>query len=98
MQGRIGLELAREHQPAAIMLDLHLPDTNGEDVLRELLTDARTAAIPVVMVTADATPGQSQRLLALGAHAILTKPLNVHQLLETLDTILHIETVPSAQT
>jgi signal transduction histidine kinase/ActR/RegA family two-component response regulator len=88
MQGRIGLELACEHQPAAILLDLHLPDTSGEDVLRELRADARTAPIPVVMVTADATPGQAQRLLALGARAVLTKPIDVQELLSVLDDVL----------
>jgi CheY-like chemotaxis protein len=88
MQGRIGLELACEHRPAAILLDLHLPDTSGEDVLRELRADARTASIPVVMVTADATPGQSQRLLALGARAVLTKPIDVQELLTVLDEVL----------
>jgi signal transduction histidine kinase/ActR/RegA family two-component response regulator len=88
MQGRIGLELACEHQPAAILLDLHLPDTSGEDVLRELRAEPRTAPIPVVMVTADATPGQAQRLLALGARAVLTKPIDVQELLSVLDDVL----------
>ena len=67
MQGRLGLDLAREHQPALILLDLNLPDTHGLDVLRRLAGDARTAGIPVVVVTADVTPGQTRRAHALGA-------------------------------
>ena len=49
MQGRLGITLAREQQPAVILLDLHLPDVSGEEVLRELQDDPATAAVPVVI-------------------------------------------------
>ena len=49
MQGRLGITLAREQQPAVILLDLHLPDVSGEEVLRELQDDPATATIPVVI-------------------------------------------------
>jgi PAS domain S-box-containing protein len=88
MQGRFGIELARQHQPSLILLDLHLPDIGGEEVLRRLVDDPLTASIPVVMVTADATVGQVQRLLSAGAAAYLTKPLDVAQLLGLLDEML----------
>ncbi len=88
MQGRFGIELARQHQPALILLDLHLPDISGEEILHRLREDPTTASIPVVMVTADATTGQVQRLLSAGAVAYLTKPLDVAQLLEVIDGIL----------
>ena len=88
MQGRFGIDLARQHRPSLILLDLHLPDINGEEVLRRLLDDPLTASIPVVMVTADATAGQVQRLLSAGAAAYLTKPLDVAQLLRLLDEML----------
>ncbi|MEY2478233.1 MAG: hypothetical protein QOG87_3548 [Actinomycetota bacterium] len=80
MQGRLGLELAREHQPALILLDLHLPDVTGDEVLRQLRDDPQTSSIPVVVVSADATSGQIKRLLAEGASAYLTKPLDVSEL------------------
>ena len=89
MQGRLGLELAREHQPDLILLDLHLPVLSGEQVLERLQDDPRTAAIPVAIVSADATPGQVERLLAAGARAYLTKPLDVRELLRLLDELLH---------
>jgi CheY-like chemotaxis protein len=85
MQGRLGLELAREHQPAVVLLDLHLPDISGDEVLQQLRDDPATAGIPVVMISADATPGQVQRLLNTGALAYLTKPIDVGQLLQILD-------------
>jgi PAS domain S-box-containing protein len=88
MQGRFGIELARQQHPALILLDLHLPDINGEEILRHLLDDPATASIPVVMVTADATAGQVQRLLSAGASAYLTKPLDIAKLLSLVDEML----------
>jgi CheY-like chemotaxis protein len=90
MQGRLGVDLAREHRPALILLDLHLPDIGGEHVLQLLRADPATASIPVIMVSADATPGQAQRLLAAGATAFLTKPLDVNVLMQRLDSALLI--------
>jgi signal transduction histidine kinase/ActR/RegA family two-component response regulator len=98
MQGRLGLELARQHAPAAVLLDLHLPDIDGADVLRQLREDPITAAIPVIIVSADATPGQVGRLLAAGAYAYLTKPLDVREFLQVLDQLLApTEVLPSTR-
>jgi CheY-like chemotaxis protein len=80
----LGLELAREHLPDLVLLDLHLPDIGGDEVLRRLRDDPHTASIPVVILSADATPGQIQRLLHAGASEYLTKPLDVRQLREVL--------------
>ena len=85
MQGRLGLDLAREHRPDLILLDLHLPDLPGQEVLRRLLNEPRTREIPVLILSADATPGHVERLLAAGARAYLTKPLDVRQLLALVD-------------
>jgi signal transduction histidine kinase/CheY-like chemotaxis protein len=88
MQGGLGLDLAREHHPALILLDLHLPDIAGEHVLQRLHDDPTTTSIPVIIVSADATPRQRQRLLAAGAAGYLTKPIDVPELLRTLDHTL----------
>lgn len=88
LQGRLGLELARQHHPVLILLDLHLPDLPGEEVLQQLCDDPTTASIPVVILSADATPRQTQRLLAAGASAYLTKPLDIRQLLRIVDDLL----------
>jgi signal transduction histidine kinase/CheY-like chemotaxis protein len=85
MQGLLGLDLAREHRPDLILLDLHLPDVSGEDVLRRLGDDPRTRDIPVVVLSADATPREIERLRATGARAYLTKPFDVRELLALLD-------------
>ena len=85
MQGQQGLELAREQQPDLILLDLHLPDINGDEVLRLLHEDANTHEIPVIMVSADATPNQIERLKAQGARDYLTKPLDIKRFLEVVE-------------
>lgn len=86
--GEAGLQLARAHFPDLILLDLQLPDKNGEQVLEELRRDEDTRDIPVVIVSADATPRQIERLLKAGARNYLTKPLEVPQLLKVLDDLL----------
>ena len=88
MQGRLGLDLARQHQPDLILLDLHLPDLPGEVFLHHLQGDPRIRAIPVVVLSADATPGQMQKLLAAGARAYLTKPLDMRSFFQLVDEAL----------
>jgi PAS domain S-box-containing protein len=87
MRPVLGIELAREHRPDLVLLDLHLPDMPGEEVLGRLRADDRTAAIPVVVLSADARPSLITRLLEAGARAFLTKPLDVVELLELLDQV-----------
>ena len=87
MRPELGLELAAEHHPDLILLDLHRPDMPGQEVLRLLQTSPRTAEIPVVILSADARPGLIQRLQEQGARSFLTKPLAVRELLEVLDAV-----------
>jgi PAS domain S-box-containing protein len=84
-QGGLGVELATQLQPALVLLDLHLPDIPGEQILHRLRADLATASIPVAILSADATIGQSQRLLAAGAVAYMSKPLDVAELLRLVD-------------
>lgn len=76
IQGRVGLELARQHRLDLILLDLHLPDVPGWEVLARLKAEEATRGVPVVVISADATPRQIEKLLAAGAHTYLTKPLD----------------------
>ncbi len=88
LQGQIGLDLARQHHPDLILLDLHLPDISGEEVLRRIREDPGLSNTPVVMLTADAIRSQIQNLLNSGARAYLTKPLDVKNFFRVIDEIL----------
>lgn len=88
MQGRLGIELVRQHVPDLVLLDLNLPDMEGRDVLVEIRSDPATEHIPVLVISADASPGQVQRLLDAGANGYLTKPVNVVELLNLVDGLL----------
>jgi CheY-like chemotaxis protein/nitrogen-specific signal transduction histidine kinase/HPt (histidine-containing phosphotransfer) domain-containing protein len=84
-QGGLALELAREHRSALLLLDLNLPDISGEEVLRRIRGDARTASMRVVITSADATRGQIERMQQAGADDYLTKPFGVEPLLAVID-------------
>jgi CheY-like chemotaxis protein len=84
MQGQLGLELVREYRPDVVLVDLHLPDLDGREVLEQLKADPATADIPVVVLSADATPSQVERLRVAGAADYLTKPLDVERLMAVL--------------
>jgi len=88
MQARLGLDLAREHRPELIVLDLHLPDMGGEEVLRRLRSEPETSEIPVVVLSADASKRQIERLLEIGASDYLTKPLEVQRFREVVEAHL----------
>ncbi len=83
--GTCGLRAAHESTPDLILLDLHLPDIQGDEVLERLRRDAVLAAVPVVVVTADATPDLDDRLIRLGATGVITKPVDVGQVLAWID-------------
>jgi signal transduction histidine kinase/ActR/RegA family two-component response regulator len=86
ISGRAGLECAVREAPDIILLDLNLPDLHGEEVLNELKAELATAAIPVIILSADASRGVIHRLLAGGAFAYLTKPIELAELGEVLDS------------
>jgi len=88
MQGRVGLDLARDHRPDLILLDRHLPDMSGDEVFRLLHDDPRTHDIPVIVLSADAIPATMRRLLDAGVRAYLTKPLDVPRFLAVVDESL----------
>jgi len=85
MQGGLGLDLARQHLPDLILLDLHLPDLRGHEVLERLRNDAVTRDIPVVIISADATARQINQLKAAGARSYLTKPLDISEFFRVID-------------
>jgi signal transduction histidine kinase/FixJ family two-component response regulator len=88
MLAGVALDLARQHQPDLVLLDLHLPDMPGEQVLSRLRADPATRNIPVVVLSADATQAHIRGLLAAGADAYLTKPISVRAFLQAVDQAL----------
>jgi PAS domain S-box-containing protein len=92
MQGGLGLDLAREHQPDLILLDLNLPDISGDEVLRRLKDDPHVRHIPVIMISADAMGDRIEQLLALGASGYLTKPYRVAEFLRIIaETLAQVD-------
>ncbi|MFP5331090.1 MAG: PAS domain S-box protein [Acidimicrobiia bacterium] len=89
MQGRLGLDLIHQHRPDLVLLDLNLPDMEGRDVLVELQADPTTRSIPVLVISADASGTQIQRLLDAGAAGYVTKPVDVVELLTRVDELLN---------
>ncbi len=87
MQGGLGLDLAREHVPDMVLLDLHLPDMTGDIVLDRLAEDAATADVPVAVIGADAPPPQVRQLLGRGVIGFLAKPIDVRGLLSLVDAV-----------
>jgi two-component system cell cycle response regulator DivK len=79
--GGQAIELAAEHAPDLVLMDIQLPDVDGVNVLRRLRADERTAAIPVLAVTAQAMHGDRERLLAAGFDGYVSKPLNIRELI-----------------
>jgi CheY-like chemotaxis protein len=88
MTGPDGIAAAIDDHPALILLDNRLPDTSGEQILRELAATPATAAIPVVILSGDSNPLTVAELLAAGAADFLAKPFDIHQLLAMIGRYL----------
>jgi len=88
LTGGDGLAAVHVRLPHLILLDMHLPDIHGIELLRRLKADPATASIPVIVVSADATAQQVDAALEAGAVRYLTKPVAVNELLATIDDLL----------
>lgn len=86
--GEAAIDTARKQAPDLILLDLNLPDIHGSEVLQRLQQDAATQSIPVVVISADATSAQIERLLTMGARNYITKPFRMDRFLFTVDEVL----------
>jgi signal transduction histidine kinase/CheY-like chemotaxis protein len=85
--GAAGLESATREIPDLILLDLHLPGLHGDEVLRRLRANPATAGIPVAILSAEASPAIIHNLRARGVIAYLTKPLDLAELGQLLDSV-----------
>jgi two-component system cell cycle response regulator DivK len=83
--GAAALDLARQYHPNLILLDIQLPDISGVEAAQRLKADEHTRTIPIIAVTAFAMPGDRQKILDSGCDDYISKPFNVHALLELVE-------------
>jgi two-component system cell cycle response regulator DivK len=91
VQTRNGLEaidLAREHHPDLILMDIQLPEVSGLEVTKWIKEDDDLRTIPVVAVTAFAMKGDEERIRQGGCEAYLSKPISVAKFLDTVKTYI----------
>jgi len=82
--GGQAFELAAEHAPDLVLMDIQLPDIDGVEALSRLRANERTASIPVLAVTAQAMQGDHERFLAEGFDDYISKPVNIVELVRTV--------------
>ena len=82
--GRRAFELAVEHGPDVVLMDVQLPDVDGLEALRRMRADERTASLAVLAVTAQAMHGDRERFIAAGFDDYVAKPVDVLQFLDAV--------------
>lgn len=88
MDGKTGLQMARDNKPSAIILDRQMPGLDGQDVLRELKSDPQLQKIPVIMLTAENRRSEIQESIKLGAIDYIIKPFQPEAFVERVKKIL----------
>lgn len=83
--GMQGWDLAREHRPSLIFMDIQLPDVSGLEVTKWLKNDPDLKSIPIIAVTAFAMAGDKERILGVGCDGYISKPCSIPDILQTLE-------------
>jgi DNA-binding response OmpR family regulator len=92
--GRAGLQLAREHQPDVIVLDVMMPGIDGLEVCRQLRNDSRTSRVPIIMLTARAAETDRIVGLEIGADDYMAKPFSPRELVARIKALLRRSAQP----
>ena len=87
-EGLKALDMAREHKPDLILMDIQLPEVSGLDVTKWIKNEDDLSDIPVVAVTAFAMKGDEERILEGGCEGYLSKPITVTSFIETVRKFL----------
>jgi two-component system cell cycle response regulator DivK len=87
--GHAVMDLAREHQPDLILMDIQLPEISGLEVTRQLKADEALSSIPVVAVTAFAMKGDEQKIRDEGCEDYISKPISVPHFLQVVQGFLN---------
>ncbi|MGJ8533968.1 MAG: response regulator [Alphaproteobacteria bacterium] len=94
LQSRNGIEafeLARQHRPNLVLMDIQLPEVSGLEVIKWLKEDDELCKIPVIAVTAFAMKGDEDRIREAGCEAYLSKPISVANFLDVVSQHLPVE-------
>jgi signal transduction histidine kinase/ActR/RegA family two-component response regulator len=83
-----GIQLANEHKPDIILMDLHMPGMDGVAAFKILRNTNETKSIPIIAVSADAMDTTIQKMLSMGFHSFITKPVSIPDLLEKINSAL----------
>jgi two-component system cell cycle response regulator DivK len=86
--GTPSLELARQHRPALVLMDIQLPTMDGITALKRLRADPETSGIPVIAVTASVTASERERVVAAGFSGYISKPIDVATFGDTIDAFV----------
>jgi two-component system cell cycle response regulator DivK len=86
--GEAGVKLAKEKKPDLVLMDIQLPGINGIEAFKQLRTDAKTARIPVIALTASVTPTDRSQISAAGFDAFVSKPISVKEFVSTVKRLL----------
>jgi PAS domain S-box-containing protein len=96
--GKLGIAVARAHQPDIVIMDINLPGISGIEALKVLREDPATLHIPVIALSANAMPSDIEKGLKLGFFRYLTKPIKVGELMNALDDALKSSKIRSMNT
>lgn len=88
VDGEEGYKMAKEHKPDLIVMDVQLPGADGYEVTRRLKSEDDTKDIPIIIVTSFAMAGEENEARAAGCNDYITKPINIHQFIETIKKYL----------
>ena len=88
VDGLTGLDMARQHRPDLILMDIQLPTIDGYEVTRRLKTQEETKQIPVIAVTSFAMRGEEEKAREAGCDAYVSKPIDIRKLIETVQKFL----------
>jgi two-component system, cell cycle response regulator DivK len=88
MDGESGVATAQNELPDLILMDVQLPKLSGLDATRQLRADAKTAAIPIIVITSFALSGDAEKAKAAGASAYLAKPYSPRELLQMIRNLV----------
>lgn len=88
VNGVEGVKMAQETLPNLIMMDIQLPELDGYSATRQIKTDKKTQGIPIIAVTSFAMKGEADKAKDAGCDAYITKPIDIHQVIEKVKEFL----------